>query len=102
VVGRKNWLFYGSDTHAESAAAIFTVLASCRLHRIDPQSYLHDVLRVLPYWPSERYIELAPNRWVQTRARLNPEQLAAELCEFDVPPPLESVSGTECTGPPVE
>jgi hypothetical protein len=30
VVGRKNWMFYGSDTHAESAAAIFTIIASCR------------------------------------------------------------------------
>lgn len=35
VVGRKNWMFYGSDTHAESAAAIFSLIASCRLHHID-------------------------------------------------------------------
>ncbi|MCA9641514.1 MAG: IS66 family transposase, partial [Myxococcales bacterium] len=31
VVGRKNWLFYGSDVHAESAAALFSIIASCRL-----------------------------------------------------------------------
>jgi hypothetical protein len=35
VVGRKNWLFYGSDDHAQSAAAIFSILSSCRLHRVD-------------------------------------------------------------------
>ncbi len=44
--GRKNWMFYGSDTHAESAAAIFSLIASCRLHRIDPQQYLDEILRV--------------------------------------------------------
>jgi hypothetical protein len=54
VVGRKNWLFYGSDTHAVSAAAIFTIIASCRLHRLDPLAYLTDLLRVLPFWPADR------------------------------------------------
>jgi len=88
VVGRKNWLFYGSDVHAESAAAIFTILASCRLHRLDPQAYLCDVLRVLPYWPKDRYIELSPLHWRETRARLSEEQLANPVCEIDVPPPL--------------
>jgi hypothetical protein len=38
VVGRKSWMFYGSDTHAEAAAAIFSVIASCRLHGLDPAS----------------------------------------------------------------
>ena len=42
VVGRKNWMFYGSDSHAESAAAIFSLIASCRLHSIDPQQYLDE------------------------------------------------------------
>ena len=51
VVGRKNWMFYGSDTHAESAAAIFSLIASCRLHRLDAEQYLDEILRVLPYWP---------------------------------------------------
>lgn len=60
VVGRKNWMFYGSDTHAEAAAALFTLIASCRLHKIDPEAYLDEVVRVLPYWPRERFIELAP------------------------------------------
>jgi hypothetical protein len=44
-------MFYGSDTHAEAAAAIFSVIASCRLHRLDPFPYLDEILRVLPYWP---------------------------------------------------
>jgi transposase len=86
VVGRKAWLFYGSDTHAEAAAAIFTIIASCRLHRLDPFTYLDEILRVLPYWPRDRYLELAPKYWTATRARLRPEELAAPLSAFEVPP----------------
>lgn len=86
VVGRKNWMFYGSDSHAESAAAIFSLIASCRLHSIDPQQYLDEVMRVLPYWPKHRYIELAPKYWQATRSNLNPVELEADLCSFTIPP----------------
>jgi transposase len=85
VVGRKNWIFYGSDTHAEAAAAVFSVIASCRLHGIDPHQYLDEVLRVLPYWPKERYLELAPKSWKATRAKLRADELDAFLCSFTIP-----------------
>jgi len=86
VVGRKAWMFYGSDTHAEAAAAIFSVIASCRLHRLDPFSYLEEILRILPYWPENRYLELAPKHWKATRSRLRPEELATPLSAFEIPP----------------
>ncbi len=85
VVGRKNWLFYGTDTHAEAAAAIFSMIATCRLHGIDPFVYLDEVLRVLPYWPQDRYLELAPQHWLATRARLDPGELECPLSHFTVP-----------------
>jgi transposase len=88
VVGRKAWMFYGSDTHAEAAAAIFSVIASCRLHSLDPFQYLEEVLRVLPYWPRSRYLELAPKYWRATRGRLRPDELASPISAFAVPPPL--------------
>ncbi|MBX3155530.1 MAG: transposase [Deltaproteobacteria bacterium] len=44
VVGRKNWMFYGSDTHAEAAAAIFSVVASCRLHSLDPYQLTFEIV----------------------------------------------------------
>ena len=97
VVGRKNWMFYGSDTHAEAAAAIFSVIASCRLHRLDPYQYIDEVLRVLPYWPRNRYLELSPKYWRETRARLNPKELAEPLSSFEIPPPRG-----EPVVPPVE
>jgi transposase len=88
VVGRKAWMFYGSDTHAEAAAAIFSIIASCRLHRLDSFAYLDEVLRVLPHWPRHRYLELAPKHWPATRARLRPEELAAPLSSFEIPAEL--------------
>ena len=89
VVGRKNWMFYGSDVHATAAAAIFSVLASCRLHRLEPQRYLEELLRVLPYWPEDRYLDLAPKSWAGTRARLVPSELEALAGIVTVPPVLE-------------
>ena len=87
VVGRKNWLFYGSDVHASSAAALFSLIASCRLHELDALDYLTELARVLPHWPRERYLELSPLRWRATRARLDLTELAAPLGALTVPPP---------------
>ena len=84
-------MFYGSDTHAEAAAAIFSVIASCRLHGLDPFHYLEEILRVLPYWPRDRYLELAPKYWRATRGRLRPDELASLISAFEVPPPHDSV-----------
>ena len=55
---RKNWMLYGSASHPESAAAIFSPIASCRLHSIDPQ-YFDEVTRVLPFGPEHRHLEFA-------------------------------------------
>jgi transposase len=94
VVGRKNWLFYGTDTHAEAAAAIFSVIATCRLHALDPFTYFDEVLRVLPYWPHERYLELAPQHWLATRARLDARELDVPLARITVPSPPDQVPPT--------
>jgi len=88
AVGRKAWLFVGSDGHAESSGHLLSLVASCRLHGLDPEAYLRDFFRVLVHWPRDRYLELAPKYWAQTRARLDPEQLAAEIGPLAVPPPL--------------
>jgi len=87
VVGRKNWLFYGTDTHAEAAAAILSIIATCRLHGVDPFVYFDEILRVLPYWPHDRYLELAPQHWPACRARIDPSELAPPLSHITVPPP---------------
>jgi len=88
AVGRKAWLFVGSDDHAVSAGNLFTLIASARLHRLDPETYLRDLIRVLAYWPKERYLELAPKYWARTRARLDAAELAVEIGTLTVPPAL--------------
>ncbi len=86
AVGRKAWLFVGSDDHATAAGHVFSLIASARLHGLDPEVYLRDLFRVLAHWPRDRYLELAPKYWATTRARLVPEQLAREIGDLTVPP----------------
>jgi hypothetical protein len=58
-------MFSGSDTHAESAAALFRLIALCRPRQIDPERYLDEIMRLLRYSPSDRYLELAPKNWAR-------------------------------------
>jgi hypothetical protein len=88
AVGRKAWLFYGSDDHATAAGNILSLVASCRLHSLDTERYFDDVIRVLPYWPRDRYLELAPKYWRRTRARIPDREWLMPLGPITVPPPL--------------
>jgi transposase len=97
ATGRKAWLFVGSDDHAEAAGHVLSLIASARLHALDPESYLCDFFRVLPHWPKDRYLELAPKYWTRTRARLVTEQLAREAGPLTIPPPLDAMSEKQPT-----
>lgn len=66
AIGRKNWLFVGSDDAGEVNAAFVSLLASCQLHDIEPWAYLRDLLCLLPSWPVRRVLDLAPVNWKQT------------------------------------
>ena len=85
AVGRKAWLFVGSDDHGSATGHLFSMIASARLHRLDPESYLRDIFRVLPHWPNNRYLELAPKYWAATRAKLDAYELDAEIGAITVP-----------------
>ena len=87
ALGRKAWLFFGSDDHAAAAANLFSLIASCKLHKLDPEAYFADIFRVMPSWPRERYLELAPKFWTDTRARLDPDALAIQFGDIVVPSP---------------
>ena len=93
VVGRKNFMFHGSDVHAQAACAFYSLVASCRLHGIDPEAYLTDVIRIVPYWPNDRFLELSPKYWTATRAKLSPDELARPAGSFAVPPLLVRTEG---------
>jgi transposase len=96
ALGRKAWLFCGSDDHAKSTAALYSVIASARLHGLDPEEYLRCLIRLVPLWPQDRMIELSLLFWERTRLRLDPVQLAAELGRVDVPSvPLDTSASAE-------
>lgn len=92
AVGRKAWLFVGSDDHAQSAAHLFSLVASARLHGLDPETYLRDFFRVLAHWPRDRYLELCPRYWARTRARLDARELEREIGRLTVPDPIPATT----------
>jgi transposase len=63
ALGRKNWLFAGSDRGGCAAAVLFSMLASCRLNNVEPWSWMRDVLRRIPDITVKELPELLPDRW---------------------------------------
>jgi len=63
AVGRHNWTFAGSDTGAERAAAIYTLIETAKLNDVDPRAWLADILARLPDHPAKRIAELLPWNW---------------------------------------
>jgi hypothetical protein len=96
ALGRRAWLFCGSDDHAKSTAALYSLVASATLHRIDAEEYLRCLIRLLPLWPSDRMLELAPLFWERTRAQLDAEPLASEIGPIAIPSePLDTSATVE-------
>ena len=62
AVGKKNWLFTGSERAGRRAAAIQSLLATAKLNGIEPSAWLKDTLEKLPTWPNSRLDELLPLR----------------------------------------
>jgi transposase len=78
AIGRKNWLFIGSEVGALANTTFVSLLASCQMHGIEPQAYLRDVLCLLPSWPVTRVLELAPAYWKQTLEQQETQRLLAD------------------------
>jgi transposase len=76
AIGRKNWLFVGSENGGKTAAVLFSFTSTCHRLDIDPWAYLQDVLTRLPALPAEQLAELLPDRWQAAR-----QQAAATSAE---------------------
>jgi transposase len=63
AMGRKAWLFAGSELAGQRAAVVMSLLQSAKLNRHDPWAYLKDVLERLPMHQNSRIDELLPHRW---------------------------------------
>ena len=88
AVGRKNWVFVGSEDGALANTVFVSLIASCELHAIEPWRYLRDLFYLLPDWPKSRVLELAPAYWNQTleqgeaQRRLDENPLRRALLAF--------------------
>ncbi len=60
---RKSWLFCWTEVGAKYVGIIQSLLATCRLHAINPYTYLVDVLQRIAIHPDSRVEELTPRRW---------------------------------------
>lgn len=65
AVGRNNWLFAGSDGGGRTAAILFTLIRTAKLHGVDPEAYLRDLFRRLPTLPADRLHKLTPMAWAK-------------------------------------
>ena len=63
ALGRKNYLFAGSDTGGNRAAAVYSLIETCKLNTIDPEAYLRDILARIPDHKINRINELLPWNW---------------------------------------
>ena len=62
-MGKKNWLFCWTEVGAEHVGIIQSLISTCRLHGVDPYTYLVDVLQRVGIHPAKRVAELTPRRW---------------------------------------
>lgn len=73
AIGRKNYLFAGSDAGGRRAAAMYSLIETAKLNGINPQHYLADVLARIADHPARRIVELLPWNWLPA----TPERVAA-------------------------
>ena len=68
ALGRKNYLFAGSHDAAQRAAMIYSLFATCRLHKINPYNWLKDVLERMHLYTTSNIHELLPQNWKKPEA----------------------------------
>lgn len=67
AIGRKNWLFCGSDNGGHTAAILFSLIATCKRHKVEPFAYLRDVLTRIAATPISQLDQFLPDRWQAAR-----------------------------------
>lgn len=76
ALGRKNYLFAGSDTGGRRAAILYTLIETARLNDTDPQAWLADIIARVADHPINRIDELLPWTWKPHGQRAAPSQAA--------------------------
>lgn len=69
AIGRKNWLFIGHPDAGDRPAILYSLMASCRLHGINPMDYLKDVFTRLPSATTSQIERFIPGEWAKERRK---------------------------------
>jgi hypothetical protein len=69
AIGRKNWLFVGSENGGKASAVLFSLVQTCRELGINTKDYLEDVMRRFLDHPINRLEELLPDNWLKTQEK---------------------------------
>ncbi len=75
ALGRKSWLFCGSDRGGERAAVMYSLIVTAKMNNIDPQAWLADVLARIAGHPVQRLDELLPWNWHTSSAQASQARL---------------------------
>ena len=67
AIGKKNWLFFGSEEAGQRSAVMYTLIENCRMHGVEPYAYLKDVLERLPTTTNWQVAQLTPLNWKLAR-----------------------------------
>ena len=68
AIGKKNWLFFGSEAAGTRNAVVFTLVQNCRMHGVNPEEYLKDMLERLPRMTNQDDLnQLTPLNWKKSR-----------------------------------
>lgn len=73
-VGRKNWLFAGSDRGGERAAAIYSLIETAKLNDVNSEAWLRNVLACTASHPAKRIADLLPWNWQPPLRRSPPDK----------------------------
>lgn len=67
ALGRRSWLFCGSDRGGQRAAAVYSLIVTCKMNNVDPHAWLTDVLDRIAAYPASRINEQLPWNWKMSR-----------------------------------
>jgi hypothetical protein len=73
AMGRKSWLFYGSDSGGERAEVLVSIIETCKMHGVEPFAYLKDVVETLTVNPFADLEQLLPTNWRPRAERTMPQ-----------------------------
>lgn len=92
--GRDNWRYFLNRTGLNWYTTFRSLIASCHLHGVNPQTYLEEILRLAPHWPATKMLQLSPKYWHQTRAALSASQLDCLRSPWDKPASVTAAAHT--------